>query len=407
MSKHQEKFIRKIRLITILLFFTFIFGGYFLSRPLIKTYGKSELEAKPTPTKKVVKTKPTPQPVKSKYSDFKHNTHINLKLECNSCHKFPSANWEKVRSKDTAFPDITDYPKHESCLNCHRQQFFSGKPPAICSNCHKNPSPMDSSRFPFQNPRELFDASTKAKYSVGDFQVAFPHDKHVEIVSRNENFNEIRRNGVAFVNTGYKKDAEASCKVCHQTYLPQGDSADEYFSTPPKDLGDNFWLKKGTFKTAPIGHTVCFTCHSTETGMSPTQVNCATCHKLKQQTPTGDFDANLANKIGVKEKVMLDIWNSRHSAGVFRHEFQMHADMSCNTCHNYNEMNTADYKTKKVPVLSCSPCHITATTADGGVLNAEVDSKKKDDKFICVKCHITYGKQTIPDSHLKAIEAQK
>lgn len=407
MSKYQKKFINNTRLILIFAFFTLVFGCYFLSHPMIKIYGKSELTAQPTPKQRKTKTKLTPQIVKSKYADFKHNTHINLKLDCNICHKFPSSNWENVRKKETAFPDITDYPKHESCINCHRPQFFTGKPPAICSNCHKNPSPTDSSRFPFQNPRELFDVSPKAKNSESDFQASFPHDKHVEIVSKNLNFNDIREFGVAFVNTGFRRDAEASCKVCHQTLMPQGDSDVEYFSTPPKDLGDAFWLKKGTFKTSPIGHSTCFTCHSTETGMSPAPTDCATCHKIKQENLIGDFDFKLADKIRVSDKVMLDSWKTRYSSGTYRHEWAMHNDIGCTTCHNINEMKTTDLKTKKVAVLSCSPCHITGTTADGGILNAEVDSKKKDNKFVCTKCHISYGSKSIPESHLNAIESLK
>ena len=66
-------------------------------------------------------------------------------------------------------------------------------------------------------------------------------------------------------------------------------------------------------------------------------------------------------------------------------------------------MNTADEKTKRVPVSSCAPCHVTATTDDGGVLNSEIDQKKKDARFVCSKCHIQLGRQSIPDSHLKAI----
>jgi hypothetical protein len=32
-----------------------------------------------------------------------------------------------------------------------------------------------------------------------------------------------------------------------------------------------------------------------------------------------------------------------------------------------------------------------------------VDEKKKDPKFTCTKCHVVFGKQPIPASHLKAI----
>src|SRR6476619_960601 len=55
---------------------------------------------------------PTPTPVrraaaKPKYSEFPHNQKAH-QLACNTCHKFPSDNWNKVRQGDNAFPDITD-----------------------------------------------------------------------------------------------------------------------------------------------------------------------------------------------------------------------------------------------------------------------------------------------------------
>jgi len=66
--------------------------------------------------------KPTPTPKKVKYTEFPHNQKAH-QMECGTCHKFPSDNWNKVRAGDAAFPDITDYPKHQSCLKCHKQQF--------------------------------------------------------------------------------------------------------------------------------------------------------------------------------------------------------------------------------------------------------------------------------------------
>src|SRR6185436_17925948 len=83
-----------------------------------------------------------------------------------------------------------------------------------------------------------------------------------------------------------------SCPVCHQTYQPQGDSADEYVTKPPKNLGDDFWLKKGSFKTIPTSHTVCFTCHNADVGIEPAPSNCGACHKLAAPRPiqANDFD---------------------------------------------------------------------------------------------------------------------
>jgi hypothetical protein len=399
--------VKRIRLLLVLLFIAAAVGGVLYPRVLTRTYG-SESIPQPTPKPKKKPSKPvtvtTPTP--SKYSKFNHTTHTALKLACDSCHKFPTANWDKVRTGDAAFQDVTDYPKHESCINCHRPQFFSGKTPAICANCHTNPSPRDSSRHPFANPRELFDASPKGKTAESAFEVSFPHDKHIEIVSfNNEPVN--RSRDVFFARASFRRAAEESCSVCHQTYKPAGDSSDEYVTPAPKDLGDNFWLKKGTFKTGPANHSTCFTCHSADTGMIPAPTDCATCHKLKQPQGATDFSAKLAEKIGLADKEMLLDWRRRDSSATFRHEWFSHAELSCASCHNAAAMNTTDPKTKKVPVISCggagSGCHITATSDDGGILNFEIDSRKKDDKFQCVKCHISYGSLPVPVSHTNAI----
>jgi len=305
-----------------------------------------------------------------------------------------------VRSKDAAFPDVTNYPKHESCLNCHRQQFFNGTPPVICSICHINPGPSDSRRHPFPNPREIFDLSAKGKRAVSDFGISFPHDKHVDIVSQRT-----RRFDDVFVKASWRPPAaEESCSVCHKTLQPQGDSADEYATTPPAKLGDAFWLKKGTFKSTPTGHTTCFTCHSTETGITPAPTDCATCHKIKSPMPVADFDPKLAAAIGVTDKLVLDAWKRRDSSGTFRHEWSSHAEQSCSNCHNVTAINTIDAATKKVSVTSCNICHITATSDDGGALNFEIDSRNKDPKFQCTKCHIAFGSKALPPSHIKAVQ---
>ncbi len=336
----------------------------------------------------------------AKYSEFPHNKH---KLACNSCHKFPSSNWKTVRKTD-AFPDVTDYPRHESCLNCHRQQFFKGAKPTICSICHTNPSPNDSSRHPFPNPREIFDQSPKGKKAVSDFAISFPHDKHIEIVGANKNEFEKDQSAALFLKIGLKRAAASeSCVVCHQTYEPQGASDDEYVTKPPAKLGDAFWLKKGTFKTVPTGHTTCFTCHSADTGILPEPSNCAACHKLAPAVTKMDFDARTVAAMSVTDKIMLTAWRKRESSATFRHEFSSHAEMDCASCHNVAAMNTTDALTKKVPVNSCNTCHITETSDDGGILNFEIDSRKTNPKFQCVKCHLSYGKSPIPASHFKAI----
>ncbi len=348
---------------------------------------------------------PKPTPRKAKYSEFPHSEKAH-KLECNTCHKFPSDNWNKVRTGDAAFPDVTEYPKHQSCLSCHKQQFFRGTPPKICSICHTKPSAGDSSRHPFPNPREVFDLSKKGKTATSDFVVGFPHDKHIEIVSSTGS-----RSGT-FVNASFampdrRRAGEESCKVCHQTMMPVGTSDDEFVTKPPPNIGDAFWLKKGTFKTAPIGHTTCFTCHSADSGLLPAPETCSACHQLKPPQPKSDFDPKLAAKMIGDNKVMTDAWSIRHSAGTFRHEFVAHVDLDCSTCHTVATMNTADPLTLKVNISSCATCHVTSTTDDGGALNYEMDKRLADAKFQCVKCHITFGKLAVPASHSDAIAAGK
>jgi hypothetical protein len=90
-----------------------------------------------------------------------------------------------------------------------------------------------------------------------------------------------------------------SCPVCHETYQPQGKSSEEYLIKPPKTLGDALWLKKGTFKTVPNSHTICFTCHSADSGIPPEPKNCEMCHKLMApSTLKTDFDPKLASQMG-------------------------------------------------------------------------------------------------------------
>ncbi|MBP9664677.1 MAG: hypothetical protein KBD94_08645 [Pyrinomonadaceae bacterium] len=332
-----------------------------------------------------------------KDATFSHGTdgHRN---DCTSCHSFPSGNWKIVRSENTAFPDITDYPRHESCVNCHRQQFFTGRSPQICSVCHQVTSPDGGVRHPFPNPREIFDKSPKAIGHDPAFAVFFPHDKHIGIVS---GYPKPKLNG-AFVNVALKAD-EASCAVCHSTIAPQGDSVDEFVTPLPKNWGTRYWLKKGTFKSAPTGHQQCFTCHSAEGGMAPTPAECGTCHKPIQTSPRADFDPQLAAKITGLERGTQLIWKQRISSGKYRHDFAMHADLECSTCHTVESINTTDPISARVAIGTCAMCHVTATAADGGVVNIELEERKKNQKFDCVMCHITFGRRPIPESHSKAV----
>lgn len=354
-------------------------------------------------------SKPKSQKQRLDNSQFSHQTHfVEQKLPCESCHKFPSKNWKEVRQGDLAFPDVTEYPEHQSCLGCHRQQFFARERPLprICSQCHVKATPRDTSRYPFPSLGDRFFSAAKAKEFVSDFRVSFPHDKHLDVMSKNTKF---RSDGFRLIRTSFvfslmtDDDSDPkSCSTCHNTYQPQG-TGDEFVTKPPKDLGDSLWLKKGTFKTRPVTHGACFTCHNQESELAPLPQDCNTCHKLSSTMLPGDFDPQLARKMEIADWYTLTAWRARVSAGTFRHEAH---DMSCTKCHSVTAMNTVDVKSLKVPIRSCAGedgCHVTKTADDGGILNYEIDQRTANTKFVCVKCHIVFGTRPLPASHSEVI----
>jgi hypothetical protein len=71
-------------------------------------------------------------------------------------------------------------------------------------------------------------------------------------------------------------------------------------------------------------------------------------------------------------------------------------------------MNTIDPKSLKVAVKTCGGtegCHVTATSDEGGALNFEVEQRNTKADFRCTKCHLAFGSQPMPPSHVAAITA--
>jgi len=359
------------------------------------------------------KTNQTAQ-LRRDYSRFSHSTHVTQqKLACDQCHKFPTKNWNEVRKVDAAFPDVAEFPEHGTCLNCHRKEFFARERPAptICSNCHLNVTPRDTTRYKFPSLGDVSDSSKPMANFTREFFINFPHDKHVDVVGLNRPAWKLRN---VFVSVSWQEKTPAasnepkSCPVCHQTYQPQGNSDEEYVTKPPKNIGDNFWLKKGTFKTIPNSHAVCFTCHNVDAGIAPAPSDCNACHKLTGSTDflKSDFDPQLSQTIGITDLTILTTWSQRIASGTYRHEGGEHPNIVCLNCHNVSTMNTTDRKSMLVPVRSCGGaegCHITPTADDGGILNYEIDQKKAAATFVCTKCHISFGKGPVPASHVAAI----
>lgn len=389
----------------------FFIVGLVVVFPFLISTASGVVEPQRSTARRSAQRRRAPQTPRVNYAQFSHTTHVEKqKLACDSCHKFPTKNWKELRKGDAAFPDVGEFPQHDSCLSCHRQQFFARERPAplICSNCHIAVSPRDQARWLFPSLGDLTDPKLKRRNAPSEFGVGFPHDKHLEVVG----FNGPRRNRSAmFTAVAFRsitQDEPKSCVVCHQTYKPQGDSNDEYVTKPPSNIGDAFWLKKGTFKTTPISHTTCFTCHNADSGIAPDSKDCHGCHKLLPAAakPRADFDPKLPSTMGITDFVILRQWRTRTSSGTFRHEGGAHPGVTCLNCHNVAAMNTLDYSTRRVAVKSCGGaegCHVTATLDEGGALNFEIDSRQKDPKFACTKCHIVFGRDAIPPDHSKAL----
>jgi hypothetical protein len=244
------------------------------------------------------------------YSAFSHTTHVaRQKLACGSCHKFPTKNWKEVRKGDAAFPDVTEFPEHAACLNCHRQQFFARERPVpkICSNCHVKGTPVDTSRHVFPSRGEAFLKTAKAANFVYDFRVHFPHDKH----------------------------ADADCKDCHQS---PGKEA-------PKNTGDLFPVQQEASKSRTLAHAMCFTCHNQESELAPLPPNCDTCHKL-------------APEKGSEQRVFAHAPSqSSTDFSQFKHDNRNHARLPCLLCHRRENNSPQPTLPGKAAHAPCTGCH--------------------------------------------------
>lgn len=343
-----------------------------------------EAQRRARPRARAKRTPPKPPAMKFSHQATAHQ------LACAFCHTFPSANWNVVRTGDAAIPDVTEFPQHASCLKCHRTEFFARERPAprICAICHVGVTPKFTDRHPFPNPVEAFDKSPRSRDFVSAFSVWFPHDRHLELFGEGD-----------------------SCSNCHSTLNPQGDGSDEYTIKAPADLGDGFWLKKGTFKTSPSGHTACFSCHAVDSGMKPEPSECATCHRLQtRQAGRVDYDPAAAATTAVTDQATRRIWRERNASATFRHEGGLHTEVACVKCHNVSSLDTTDPMSARVGVVSCggdAGCHITGSVDEGGALNFEVLQRASDASFRCTKCHVAFASEPVPASHSSALPGAK
>jgi hypothetical protein len=392
-------------------------AAFFWSRPA----PASAAEAAPQSRRRTQQRRPRARAARPRvdYSKFSHSTAAHRKDSCASCHQTPSDNWTKVRARDAAFPDITDYPEHASCLNCHRQQFFVGARPVICSVCHTVVSPRAGERHPFANPAETFARSALAKTSPREFALIFPHDVHQDVMARapsaDADPDAPRFVRASFAQDAPKKERPNSCSICHQTYVRPGGTSVVAPATGDAKAGAGAvvpTLPEGLLKTTPTGHDSCFNCHWQDGGEKPVSSDCAGCHKLlppgRAPAPPAaagkDADPQFAARAGFTDPFVVRKLLRRESV-TFAHDEENHRAIDCASCHTrIPAISTLDDATLKVPILSCgggSGCHISARPKK--ILNEEVDKKLADANFQCAKCHVNLGREKPPKSHLDAV----
>ena len=324
-------------------------------------------------------TRPAPQAQAprgsaTKYSAFLHSSDKHKSLQCNACHRIPTA-WNAKRT----FPDVADFPDHDACVRCHRSQFFSGQAmigtgPAICTVCHVRAAPREDARFAFGRPNNS-DQQVKPK-DERQFAIEFPHDKHQNAIASTSS--------VRFVVASFTGpvDDQApdynNCSICHQP--------NKTLAIAPLPISSPDPAMLYPFKSMPHSHDACFDCHWKN--LKPTSDDCGGCHKA-----SATFIAVLAPKrISAK---------FAHAGGKGGHV------MECTTCHiNITRASTLRGLTPDVPIAACTTCHKDSkktTYPKAMTIEEEFAQNKKTGE--CTYCHTAeVGKKRPPPSHETAAQ---
>ena len=248
------------------------------------------------------------------YTKFSHSTPKH-KANCNTCHKPPTKNWTKV----SQYPDLADYPDHDTCVSCHRAQFFKSAKPPICSVCHSKTSPRDEVRYDFRQQRPTL-----------QFTIEFPHDRHQDVIARKQR-NSPR--GTFLLAHAAPQQNFNNCTICHA-------QAAVVSKPPATGWIDSYVPPPATFKAAPVDHSSCFNCHWKT--QEPVAANCNGCHKLAAAPYT---PATIPTRISLK---------FMHDGGG---EKKQHV-AECTSCHiNITKSATLRGLKPDVPITACTECH--------------------------------------------------
>ena len=337
-------------------------------------FASGQTRRRPRTTRPQTQTQ-APRGSAAKYSAFLHSSDKHKSLACNACHKIPTA-WNANRD----FPDVADFPDHDACVRCHRQQLFTrqvmvGTGPTICTICHLRSAPREEARFAFGEPNNSGQPMKPKQES--QFTIEFPHDQHQNAIARNEWHRSqsmtIAHHRLKSVPLDDRKPDYNNCSICHQTnrllpIAPLPASPDPALLYP--------------FKSMPRSHDACFNCHWRE--QKPVRDDCGGCHKLAAAAFT---PLNLPKRISAK---------FAHEGGKGEHV------MECTTCHiNITRAGTMRGLTPDVPIAACTNCHKDSkkTTYPKAVtIEEEFAQNKKTGE--CTYCHTPdVGKKKPPPSH--------
>lgn len=354
------------------------------------------------------RTRPTarpstpPRPPARDYSKFSHATEGHNK-DCATCHLIPS--FEKS--------DLREYPDHPSCVNCHRQQFFHGARPIICSVCHTAVSPRSDARFKF--PKDNVPSQ---------FADIFPHVNHVKTTS----LSQFKR----FL--GKTANTQSSCMYCHKVDKTEFKPA----ANAPKDV---FVPVAGTFMTTPTRHATCFECHwqkeDKDRNQEPYANQCSACHRNEagghNQTAMANASMKNAMSAATSPKVMPTVAFIKASALMdkmpprispkFVHELAAHKTrtndegkdvaITCLQCHTSvrKSMSLESLREREnkvqLPTCSTSSCHTALSGSAQLKLSVyrELRARAKDPKFDCALCHLPNISTSadVPCSHYVAV----
>jgi hypothetical protein len=334
------------------------------------------------------------------YSKFSHSSASHAKRDCAACHLISS--FER--------PDITDYPDHPSCVACHRQQFFRGARPAICSDCHTSVSPRAAARFAFPKPG-----------AASEFADVFPHANHIKSTSLIQ-FKKV---------IGERSNIQATCLYCHKVNTTK--------LTPPGTRTAAFVPPPGTFMTTPTSHTTCFQCHwqkgVADREQEPYANQCAKCHQNVASgvaVSSGGSSTPNANAMNAQRIVPSALATYARAsllperfAPKFVHEIDAHKKrvndegkevaITCLQCHaaarKAPTLESLRLKENRAGLLTCSSsaCHTATAGAAQMRLSVyrELRERAKDAKFDCALCHTPplSLKEEVPCSHYAAVFA--